>query len=58
MGTQTKAEDKTTVAFAAPEALARAIKEAAKKELCSASAICRRAVMVAMKERGLLSEVG
>jgi hypothetical protein len=35
-------------------ALARAIKEAAKKELCSASAICRRAVMVAMRERGLV----
>jgi len=40
-----KSEDKTTVAFAAPEALARAIKEAAKKEFCSASAICRRAVV-------------
>jgi hypothetical protein len=43
---QAKTKDKnTTVAFAADEALAYAIKQAAKKELFSASAICRRAVV-------------
>ena len=48
---QTKTEDSKTIAFAASASLAHAIKEAAKKELCSASAICRRAVVSYLGEK-------
>jgi hypothetical protein len=57
MDIETKSETKT-VAFAAPEALARAIKTAAEKEFVSQSDICRRAVIADMRERGLLPEKG